>query len=151
MYEEFTKLELEKMDIVDNACYDLIVGFCPNGLEDVDWNIEHISKIREALQEVLVDDMKLMTEMEFYPYREIGPDNENIIFEPSEMIISDREGKLSEVMEHTVNTLDAQEFADLVGLILGGECRYVGEYKYSFTPNSLYAGALDDIREKQNG
>lgn len=149
MYEEFTKFELEKMDIVDNACYDLIVDFCPNGLEDVDWNIEHISKIREALQEVLVDDMKLMTEMEFYPYRDLEPDVEgNIILEPSEIIVSDQKGELSEIMEHTINCLDAQEFASLVGEILGGECRYIGEYKYSFIPNSDYGGSLEDIKEK---
>ena len=67
----FTGIETERQDCVDDACYDLICAFCPNGLEDIEWDIELIGKIRDALQEVLVDDLKLMTEQEFYPYREL--------------------------------------------------------------------------------
>jgi len=35
-----------------------------------EWNIEHIAQVREAVRIVLVDELKLMTEMEFYPYLE---------------------------------------------------------------------------------
>lgn len=67
---ELSLREIEQQDLVDGACYELITQFCPNGLEDVTWNIEHIAKIRDALQEVIVNDMQLMTEQEFYPYIE---------------------------------------------------------------------------------
>ena len=69
--DNWTGREEERQDCVDDACYDLICAFCPNGLEDIEWDIELIGKIRDALQEVLVDDLKLMTEQEFYPYREL--------------------------------------------------------------------------------
>jgi hypothetical protein len=68
--EEFSEAENERQDIVDGAIYNLISEMCPKNAE-VEWNIERIGKIRDALQEVLVDDMKVMNEQEFYPYREI--------------------------------------------------------------------------------
>lgn len=67
---ELTRFELEQQDLVDDACYQLITEFCPNGLIDIEWNIELIGLVRDALQEVIVDRLGLMTEMEFYPYLE---------------------------------------------------------------------------------
>jgi len=35
-----------------------------------DWDMERIASVRDAVQTVLVDELELMTEMEFYPYLE---------------------------------------------------------------------------------
>ncbi len=69
MPEELTDAQMERQDAVDNACHDLLNELA-NG-KVVRWNIEHISAVREAVQEVLVDQLHLMTKMEFYPYIEL--------------------------------------------------------------------------------
>jgi len=35
---------------------------------NLNWDIELIGEIRDSVETVLVDKLKLMTEMEFYPY-----------------------------------------------------------------------------------
>ena len=65
----FSSEQSERQDWVDNACHGLLTELA--GWKEVEWNIEHISAIREAVQEIIVDELHLMTEMEFYPYIEI--------------------------------------------------------------------------------
>jgi hypothetical protein len=151
---ELTNYELEQQDLIDNACYELITQFCPNGLKDVEWNIQHISKIREALQEVIVDDMKLMTEQEFYPYIELEPEG-NIILEPSnlepesdEMIVTD--AQLVTAMKNEVENIDAEQLAQWAGDALGGLCWYLNDGTYSFIPDVNYYGALDFTKSSGN-
>jgi hypothetical protein len=75
---ELTRTELDQQDEVDNAIHNLIEdlatpfmegtpGFNPD--DPVEWDIEDISNIREAVQDVLVKKLKVCTEMQFYPYR----------------------------------------------------------------------------------
>ena len=63
--KELTKAQQEQQDFVDNNVFGLLVGLTGKELE---WDVEHISAVREAVQEVICDRLKLMTEMEFYPY-----------------------------------------------------------------------------------
>jgi hypothetical protein len=77
--ESLTDAQVERQDEVDNACHRLLNELAAasqvahHGNDLVEWDIEHISAIREAVQEVLVDKLHLMTELEFYPYIEELP------------------------------------------------------------------------------
>lgn len=66
---ELSLRELERQDIVDSAISELIYNLIPIECE-FDWDIELISIIRDAVQEVIVDRLGVMTEQEFYPYLE---------------------------------------------------------------------------------
>jgi|WetSurSiteA1Bulk_404760.scaffolds.fasta_scaffold605391_1 hypothetical protein len=69
--EIFTDAETERQDIVDNLIYQLLTDLAPWGAE-IDWDIEYISRIRDVVQEILVDELGLTTEIKFYPYRELN-------------------------------------------------------------------------------
>lgn len=68
--EELTDEETERQDFVDNAIFDLIQQLNPSGKE-LEWDINIISHVREAIQHCLVDKLKLTDEYTFYPYRYI--------------------------------------------------------------------------------
>ena len=145
MEDIYTGSETDRQDCVDNAIYNLLLELSPTDDEDIlEWDIEEIADIRDMIEEILVNKHKLMSSYEFYPYRVIQSDE---IAKPESFIISDKYGKISHLVEDSVAGLDAQEFADLVGELFGGTCRYIEEYKFSFTPNSDYQGGLDDIKE----
>jgi hypothetical protein len=62
----YTTHDIEQMDFVDNQIFELIQRLNPT-TKEIDWNIEHISKVREALIEVYAHDLQICTEEEFYP------------------------------------------------------------------------------------
>ena len=66
---ELTNKQVERQDFVDNACHKLLNEMAV-GPEVAQWDIGNISTVREAVKEVIVDKLHLMTEMEFYPYLE---------------------------------------------------------------------------------
>ncbi len=72
--QELTQAQLDRQDEVDNACFNFILELSGERSADdggkVEWDMETIQAIREAVQEVIVDKLHLMTEMEFYPYIE---------------------------------------------------------------------------------
>jgi len=69
--QELTQKQLDRQDAVDNECHDLLNSLgSKTSADSVPWDIELISIVREAVQEVVVDKLHLMTEMEFYPYIE---------------------------------------------------------------------------------
>lgn len=69
--EEFTDAETAQQDWVDGEIFQLVARLGGVNPANLEWNIEWISEIREAVQDVICDRLKLMTKMEFYPYREI--------------------------------------------------------------------------------
>ncbi len=78
MPDELTRAQMDKQDEVDNACYELICNLSPNTTRDpktmestLSWDIYLITKVREAVEEVICDDLKLMSHMAFYPWIEI--------------------------------------------------------------------------------
>ncbi len=65
---ELTDQQIARQDFVDNAIYDLINELIPSDKE-MEWNIEVISEVRDAIQTMLVGRC-ICTEQEFYPYIE---------------------------------------------------------------------------------
>lgn len=70
MPQELTSKQLEQQDGVDNDIIDLLNKLRPAASPEIEYNGELVGKIRDAVQEVLCNDLKLLTEMEFYPYIE---------------------------------------------------------------------------------
>lgn len=62
--------QLSRQDYVDNACQRLLEKLVRPVRDELDWDIENIGTIREAVMEVLVHKLKLLSEMEFYPFEE---------------------------------------------------------------------------------
>ena len=58
--------QLRRQDFVDNEIYDLVKRLVPSKRE-IDWNIEIIADIRDTIQHWLVDQHKIVDELEFYP------------------------------------------------------------------------------------
>ena len=62
----FTEDQIKRQDFVDNQIYDLVKRLNPSARE-IDWNIEMIGDIRDTIQHWLVDQYKIVDELEFYP------------------------------------------------------------------------------------
>jgi hypothetical protein len=77
---EFTSRELERMDFVDNAIYNLLLELAGVNEDKLEWDMEDIGEIRDLIQEIVVNKYHLMTEMEFCPCREWDK-NGNLIME----------------------------------------------------------------------
>jgi len=142
---ELSLREINRQDFVDNQVYELLctLDTDPN---EIEWNIELIAKIRDAVQEVLVDDLKLMTEQEFYPYLEYDA-VENPDYRPdnTEMIVTDEQ--LVIAMKQVIEDIDADDLGVLAGDWLGGLCWYTNDGLYSFIPDERYSGGLDFTKE----
>ena len=65
---ELSRNEIERQDFVDNAIFHLIKKLNPSSKE-IDWNIEMIGEVRDAVSSLIVNDLKLCNEYEFYPYK----------------------------------------------------------------------------------
>lgn len=61
---QLTEAQVLRQDAVDNWCQALIEALAGR---PVQWNIELIGRVRDAVQGVIVEELGLMTEMEFYP------------------------------------------------------------------------------------
>ncbi len=64
---DFTQAETDRQDLVDNACHQLL---CDLSGRELDWDIEHVHELVDAAQGVIVEKLGIMTEMEFYPFRQ---------------------------------------------------------------------------------
>lgn len=67
--DSLSDIELQRQDFVDNSIQELLNDINPTEAE-IKWDIEQISRIREVIQDVLVNTLKLTTEREFYPFLE---------------------------------------------------------------------------------
>ena len=63
--------KIQRQDFVDNTIYDMIVELNPSAKE-IKWDIKPISEIRDVLINYFVEELKLYTEDDFYPCKEIG-------------------------------------------------------------------------------
>lgn len=78
---ELTPKQYEQQDFVDDEIMNLICRLANKAEGELEWDMELISIVREAVQEVICDKLKLMTELEFYPYiaeEENPPDAEEL-------------------------------------------------------------------------
>lgn len=64
--EKLTKDQIIRQDFVDNQIYDLVKRLIPSTRE-IEWDIEMIADIRDTVQHWLVDQYKIVDELEFYP------------------------------------------------------------------------------------
>jgi hypothetical protein len=145
-----TGIDLERQDCVDNAIQNLIEELSRGA--EIDWDMENIGEVRDVLQDILVNKLKLMTEQEFYPYVEYEPQDKierQLNTSPKVIGVTDRE--LVAAVRDVITDIDADNFAEIAGMLLGGECEYTEDGIYTFYPDENYNGALDDLRETSNG
>lgn len=64
--QKFTEDQINRQDFVDNQIYDLVKRLIPSSREK-EWSIEMIADIRDTIQYWLVDQYKIVDELEFYP------------------------------------------------------------------------------------
>jgi hypothetical protein len=62
----FTEDQIKRQDFVDNEIYDLVKRLNPSTRE-IDLDIEMIADIRDTIEHWLVDQYKIVDELEFYP------------------------------------------------------------------------------------
>ena len=62
-----TKQKLKRQDFVDNEIFELIQKLVPASRQ-VEWDIEMIGAIRDAIREQAVDGKRIIKEYQFYPY-----------------------------------------------------------------------------------
>jgi hypothetical protein len=64
--QKFTEDQIKRQDFVDNQIYDLVKRLTPSD-QEIEWDIEMIGDIRDTIQYWLVDQYKIVDELEFYP------------------------------------------------------------------------------------
>jgi len=64
--QNFTEDQIKRQDFVDNQIYDLVKRLIPS-VREIEWDIEMIGDIRDTIQHWLVDQYKIVDELEFYP------------------------------------------------------------------------------------
>ena len=65
--KELTDKQNGQIDAIHNACYQLV---CDLTGQELNWNLEWIGEVADTVEWVVCKHLKLMTEMEFYPYVE---------------------------------------------------------------------------------
>ncbi len=64
--QNFSEDQIKRQDFVDNQIYDFVKRLIPSTRE-IEWDIEMIADIRDTIQHWLVDQYKIVDELEFYP------------------------------------------------------------------------------------
>ena len=62
-----TDEQIKRQDDVDNAIFELLEQLNPSS-KKLDWDIEYIGAVRDEIERIFVDELKLCSEQEFYPY-----------------------------------------------------------------------------------
>ncbi len=62
---DLTRTELSRQDLVDNAIHRML---CKISERELPWDQHLIAKVREAAYEVVVVDLTIMNEYQFYPW-----------------------------------------------------------------------------------
>jgi hypothetical protein len=69
--QNFTEGQIKRQDFVDNQIYNLVNSLIPSA-KVIKWDIEMIGDIRDTLQHSLVDQYKIVGELEFLSVKNIG-------------------------------------------------------------------------------
>jgi len=64
---KLTKTQIKRQDFVDNKIQQLIEDLNPSENE-IKWNIEYISEIREILRLIYTEKLQICNENSFYPF-----------------------------------------------------------------------------------
>ncbi len=62
---KLTRQQIKRQDFVDDQVFELIQKLLPPS-KKMEWDIETIGAVRDAIQEQIVDKEKLMSEVKFY-------------------------------------------------------------------------------------
>jgi hypothetical protein len=65
--QNLSEEQLKRQDFVDNEIYDIMIRLIPSKRREIEWDIEMIADIRDTIQHWLVDQYKIVDELEFYP------------------------------------------------------------------------------------
>jgi len=69
--DELTTAQIAQQDFVDNAISNMLNDIVTNSefehTEELEWDIQIISDVREVVQDILIE-RSICTEMQFYPY-----------------------------------------------------------------------------------
>ena len=65
-----TKKQIERQDFVDNQIFELMQKLLPAS-RTIEWDIEAIGEIRDAIRAQVVDKKRVISEAQFYPYLKI--------------------------------------------------------------------------------
>ncbi|MDD3428097.1 MAG: hypothetical protein PHR42_04095, partial [Caldisericia bacterium] len=112
--KELTAKQIGQQDFIDNNIYGLLVGVSE---KEIEWDMELISIVREVVQEIICDRLKLMTEMEFYPYIE---DEEAIMVDVSEVdweLLRKQKLHLLEILSDENSSVTAEHHASIEGIV----------------------------------
>lgn len=152
--------DIDRQDCVDNAIFGLINELATD--KEVEWDIEDIANVREVVENILVNKLKLMTEFEFYPYVEIHEDGTETLPQEvqkkrypderdvgEEIIVTDEQ--LVTAIKKAIEDLDEDELAMFAGDILGGLCWPNGDETYTFGTTENYWDAFDFLKDAKNG
>ncbi len=67
---KLTKPQIKRQDFVDNKVFELLQEFLPQS-KTMQWDIEAIGAVRDAIREQIINKQKVMSEEQFYPYLKI--------------------------------------------------------------------------------
>ena len=65
-----TKKQIERQDFVDNQIFELMQKLLPES-RTIEWDIEAIGEIRDAIRAQIVNKKRIINEAQFYPYLKI--------------------------------------------------------------------------------
>lgn len=68
---QLTKQQIERQDFVDNQIFELMQKLAQPS-KQIEWNIEEIGAIRDAIRKQVISKHKLMSEVKFYPYLKLN-------------------------------------------------------------------------------
>ncbi len=66
---ELTDQQISRQDYVDNIIFETLQRLNPTR-QEIEWNIEMIGEVRDAIEDWLAAKMNLCSEREFYPFVE---------------------------------------------------------------------------------
>jgi hypothetical protein len=67
MEKELTRAELDRLDFVHNTIHQML---CDLAGREIEWDMEPIGEISDIAEELICNQLKLMTEQEFAPFLE---------------------------------------------------------------------------------
>jgi hypothetical protein len=150
--KELTQAQTEQQDAVDDACFNLIRELAGEDVSaddiakgdqgGIEWDMELIGIVREAVQEVICDRLKLKTEMEFYPYIESESDGEELSPAIVEFMARIDTQNIAELVLSALLENDVEQTMDNADIVWESVCDVLAEDIKEATNAKLDSGQL---------
>lgn len=114
MAEELTPSQIDRQDCVESSIEEMLRELSG---KEIEHDMELIDIVREAVQEVIVDRLHLMTEMEFYPYMQ---EDEVITVDVSDVnweLLRKQKLHLLEILSDKNSSITAEHCASIEGIV----------------------------------